>query len=309
MPTSAAASAKRDKLPPCASAATMAQPCHPGTFASSDTLLLLPAALDALYAVHNRPRPAGSRRLKLLHTLPLSDEERYHVAVSCTGSAEERLSAIPALHEMRRHRARTSGSRETLRAPAGKRDPLACQPRSEAKAPAAGSVGASAFFLLPRSAGVPMRGGRRGLAEVHPTDPDRRALPRQPPRCSSRREACSAGRGARAFPRRRCERAHPAWAGGQGFSWAMSASGSSTDTTSSRSWTGKPQTRAWEGGSSQNATSGPWAPLTSQPPRPPCTPMLIRFGKRRGERTVARGNSARNPTPMRTRTDAGPISR
>ncbi len=62
--------------------------------------LFLPGILDGLYAVHQRPQPAGSRRLDLLHTLPLSDEERHHVRVSCTGSPEQRVSAIAALHEM-----------------------------------------------------------------------------------------------------------------------------------------------------------------------------------------------------------------
>ena len=62
--------------------------------------LFLPAILDGLYAVHQRPQPAGSRRLDPLHTLPLSGEERHHVRVSCTGSPEQRVSAIAALHEM-----------------------------------------------------------------------------------------------------------------------------------------------------------------------------------------------------------------
>ena len=62
--------------------------------------VFLPGMLDGLYAIHDRPPPAGSRRLDLLHTLPLSAKERRHVNVSCTGSADERLSAIAALYEM-----------------------------------------------------------------------------------------------------------------------------------------------------------------------------------------------------------------
>ncbi len=69
---------------------------HAGYWAS----VLLPAVLDALYAIHDRPRPAASRRLDLLHTVPLSLDERRHVNVSCTGSANERLSAIAALYEV-----------------------------------------------------------------------------------------------------------------------------------------------------------------------------------------------------------------
>jgi predicted nucleotidyltransferase len=63
-------------------------------------LVFLPGILDALYAAHDRPPPPGSRRLDLLHTLPLSGEERRHVTVSCTGSADERLSAVADLNEM-----------------------------------------------------------------------------------------------------------------------------------------------------------------------------------------------------------------
>lgn len=69
---------------------------HAGYWAS----LLLPEILDGLYAIHDRPRPAGSRRLDLLHTVPLSAEERRQVKLSCTGSAKERLSATAALYQM-----------------------------------------------------------------------------------------------------------------------------------------------------------------------------------------------------------------
>ncbi len=62
--------------------------------------VFLPGVLDGLYAVHDRPPPAGSRRLDLLRTLPPSVKERRRVTVSCTGSADERLSAIAALYEM-----------------------------------------------------------------------------------------------------------------------------------------------------------------------------------------------------------------
>lgn len=62
--------------------------------------LFLPGVLDGLYAIHDRPPPAGSRRLDLLHTLPLSDQERRQVTRSCRGSADERLSAIAALYEI-----------------------------------------------------------------------------------------------------------------------------------------------------------------------------------------------------------------
>ncbi len=61
--------------------------------------LLLPVIVDGLYAAHHRPQPAGSRCLKLLHTLPLSNEQRHRVRVSCTGLPEERISAIASLHK------------------------------------------------------------------------------------------------------------------------------------------------------------------------------------------------------------------
>ena len=66
--------------------------------------VFLPGILDGLYAVHDRPPPPGSRRLDLLRTLPISAEERRHVTVSCTGSANERLRAIAVLLEMLTHR-------------------------------------------------------------------------------------------------------------------------------------------------------------------------------------------------------------
>jgi predicted nucleotidyltransferase len=68
---------------------------HAGYWAS----VLLPEILDGLYAVYDRPRPPGSRRLDLLHTLPLSGEERHRVTLSCTGSPEQRLKAIAVLYE------------------------------------------------------------------------------------------------------------------------------------------------------------------------------------------------------------------
>ncbi len=69
-----------------------------GEHAGSWAAVFLPAVLDGLYAIHDRPRPAASRRLELLHTVPLSLEERRQVNVGCTEPAKERLSAIAALY-------------------------------------------------------------------------------------------------------------------------------------------------------------------------------------------------------------------
>jgi hypothetical protein len=69
---------------------------HAGYWAA----VFLPGILDGLYAVYDRPRPPGSRHLDFLHTLALSDEERHHVSVSCTGAPDERLAAIAALYEL-----------------------------------------------------------------------------------------------------------------------------------------------------------------------------------------------------------------
>ncbi len=70
-----------------------------GEHAGYCAALLLAGILDALYAAHDRPQPAASRRLELLHTLPLSTEQRHRVRVSCTGLPEERISAIASLHK------------------------------------------------------------------------------------------------------------------------------------------------------------------------------------------------------------------
>lgn len=90
---------------------------------------------------------------------------------------------------------------------------------------------------------------------------------------------------------------------------AITASGSSTETISSRSRRGTAPTRAGAGGSIESATSGPEAPLTSQRPRQPWTPMLIAFGTWRAARIDAAGISALKAHPMRTRTLSASSSR
>jgi hypothetical protein len=53
--------------------------------------------LDGLYAVHDVPLPAGSRRLAYLHLVPLTEDEAELVEAMLTGSPADRLAATSDL--------------------------------------------------------------------------------------------------------------------------------------------------------------------------------------------------------------------
>jgi hypothetical protein len=58
-----------------------------------------PSLLDGLYAVHDVPLPAGSRRLSYLHLVNLDVEEQAWITQLLTGGPTERLLSAASLAE------------------------------------------------------------------------------------------------------------------------------------------------------------------------------------------------------------------
>lgn len=53
--------------------------------------------MDALYAIHHVPLPAGSRRMAYLHLVPLTEHERQLLDTLLTADAPARLDAVRQL--------------------------------------------------------------------------------------------------------------------------------------------------------------------------------------------------------------------